>query len=165
MAAANPGLQKAAASQTPSSPTLLSKITDFKVLESLGIVLFQASDIRAITANSGPLAKANEYQVHYWFLNGRFTFENNVYVDIAIPTVYFNYEQQVASAAVDFELQAVDDMSEALRPVHNTKVNEIMENKPITDAIKDLTFILIQKMGQCSFEWIGVNLGTIHRHP
>ena len=56
-------------------------------------------------------------------------------------------------------------MSEALLPVHNTKVNEIMENKVITEALSTLGTTLTQKMGSNKFEWIGVNLGTIHKHP
>ena len=149
----------------PTSSTLLEKITDTKALESLGIVLFQASDIRAITANSGPLAKANEYQVHYWFLNGRFTFSDGVYIDIAIPTVYFNYKQEVSGAAIDFELTDVDEMSEALQPVHNTKVNELFANEPLMQLIDELNKKFNSQVGDCRFKWVGVNLGTIHRHP
>ena len=144
---------------------LLSKISDTKILKSLGMLLLQAEDLRSITANSGPLTAANEYQVHYWFLNGRFTFKNNTYIDIAIPTVFYNYEQKVSGAAVDFELSAVDEMSEALEPVHNTKVNELMQNKPLLEGIEKIGAIFTEKIGPNQFTWISTNLGTKHKNP
>lgn len=150
---------------TVESPTLLSKITDRKALRNLGIVCFQSSDIQAITKNSGPLTTSNEYQVHYWFLNGRFKFDEKTFIDIAIPTVYFNYEQQVSVAAVDFELEDVDVMSEALQPVHNSKVAEIMANEKLMALVETLTLKFNIDITPCAFEWIGLNLGTIHKHP
>lgn len=144
---------------------LLSKITSVKTLKSLGILLMQASDLRSITANSGSLARSNEYQVHYWALVGRFSFSDEVYIDIAIPTVYFNYKQEVSGSSVDFELSAVDEMSEALLPIHNTKVNEILTNKSITAAIEKLSSKFQTEVGSSTFSWIGVSLNTIHRHP
>jgi len=135
----------------------LPTIEDYTNTKNLGIILFKDLDINAITTNSGPLTHHNEYQVHYWFLNGRFTFKDGSIIDIAIPTVYFNYKQTVSSAAIDFNLKDVDTMSDSLKIIHNTKVNELTKS---TFGTK-----LKAQFPSASFEWISVNLGTIHRHP
>jgi hypothetical protein len=99
----------------------------------------------------------NEYQVHYWFLNGRFTFHDGSILDIAIPTVYFNYKQEVSASSVDFHLKDVNDISDALKDVRNIKVNELL-NSPFAEAVERV-------FPDTAFEWFNVNLGTIHRHP
>lgn len=132
------------------------KINSYTDYRSLGIALFKDKDLNLITKNSGPLAKSNEYQVHYWFLNGRFTMSDGSNIDIAIPTVYFNYEQEVDISSVDFNLTKVDEMSERLEVIHNMKVNELLSSEFATN---------LQTMVDTEFEWKGINLGTIHRHP
>lgn len=159
--------QKQSQSQTLQPSTLLSKISDSTALNNLGILCFTDKDIQKITSNSGTttITNSNEYQVHYWFLNGRFTLQDNSIIDIAIPTVYFNYTQKVTSSSIDFELEDVDTMSEALLPVHNTKVNELLSNKTFVDEIEKLSTKLTSALGPLSFQWLNINLGTIHKHP
>ncbi len=138
-------------------PTDNRKIVDLKDPSSLGVILFQDKDIQAITKNTGPLVNANEYQVHYHFLNGRAIFEDDSYIDIAIPTCYFNYKQEVSGSSVDFHLDDVDTASEMLKVVADTKYNELMAS-PIAAHIESM-------FSDITFEWKAVNLGTIHKHP
>ena len=139
--------------ETPKTTT----IEDYRDSSSLGILLVNNKDINNITKKTGALAYANEYQVHYHFLNGRFTFPDSSIVDIAIPTCYFNYKQEVSGASVDFHLSDVDAQSKLLEPVANSKTNVLLSS------------IAIQKISSlfpdCDFEWLSVNLGTIHKHP
>lgn len=130
-------------------------IKDTTSLNNLGVLLVKDADIQNITKNTGELVDANEYQVHYWYLNGRLTFPDGGIIDIAIPTVYFNYKQTVSSASVDFHLSDVDTMSEAVMPIHNMQVATLVDLLDTTE---------IETLG-ASFQWIGVNLGTIHKHP
>lgn len=121
-----------------------------------GYIFVDHKNIQEIYEKSGPLAKDNEFQVHYWFLNFRYTAPDGSRIDIAVPTCYFNYEQFVTSGHIDFELTDVIPVSEALEPVHNMKVNQIMK----TDL-----HIKINELFGVEFEPMSVNFGTLHRHP
>ena len=137
--------------QTKShSKSKVSKIKDYKNHSNIGITLWSDETLQALTKNSGPLTKANEYQVHYWSLNMRNTFPDGSTVDISIPTVLFNYAQEVSSAAIEFELTDVEEVSEAILPLHNIEVNKLMPQ--LEGLFPDA-------------ELISVNLNSVHKHP
>lgn len=94
--------------------------------------------------------------MHYWMLVFRHQFEDEGFFDIAVPTCYFNYEQFVTGAHVDFEMKDVSDLSAKLTPLHNMISNQILATdfKARLEAIFGL-----------SFEPLSVDVGTIHRHP
>ena len=94
--------------------------------------------------------------MHYWMLVFRHQFEDEGFFDIAVPTCYFNYEQFVTSAHVDFEMKDVSDLSTKLTPLHNMISNQILA----TDFQARLEAIF-----GLSFEPLSVDVGTIHRHP
>lgn len=121
-----------------------------------GYIFVDHKNIQEIYEKSGPLAKENEFQVHYWFLNFRYTAEDGSHIDVAVPTCYFNYNQFVTSGHIDFELTDVIPVSEALLPVHNMKVNQLMK----TDLHSKINEIF-----GVTFEPMSVNFGTLHRHP
>jgi len=94
--------------------------------------------------------------MHYWMLVFRHQFEDEGFFDIAVPTCYFNYEQFVTGAHVDFEMKDVSDLSAKLTPLHNMISNQILA----TDFQARLEAIF-----GLSFEPLSVDVGTLHRHP
>ena len=78
-------------------------------LKHHGIILQKHSIIQKMYEQSGPNAKSNEFQMHYWMLVFRHTFDDGGFFDIAVPTCYFNYEQFVSTAHVDFEMKDVSE--------------------------------------------------------
>lgn len=133
------------------------KIIDKVKSTNLGITYFNDRTIQEITTNSGKLAKHNEYQIHYWSLNIRFTFGDNSIIDISIPTVLYNYPQKVSTASIDFSLKDVEDLSNKLSTVHQMEVDKLLPK------IKDIldTFPYQYK----TVELISTPLNTLHRHP
>ena len=144
-----------------TTPAILSKPAVAKAtlttdLKHHGIILQKHSIIKDLYALSGPNAKGNEFQMHYWMLVFRHQFEDEGFFDIAVPTCYFNYEQFVTGAHVDFEMKDVSDLSAKLTPLHNMISNQILA----TDFQARLEAIF-----GLSFEPLSVDVGTIHRHP
>lgn len=86
----------------------------------------------------------------------RHTFEDGAFFDIAVPTCYFNYEQFVTAAHVDFEMKDVSELSAKLQPLHNMVLNQILATPFVTK---------IQELFGVNFELLSVDVGTIHRHP
>jgi len=121
-----------------------------------GIVLFNSADLKSIRDKSGPLTKQNEYQVHYWALVFRHKAADDSILDIAIPTTFFNYEQTVSSAHIDFELTDVDDVSDAVLPIHNMKAREILDS--------NFKNQLEARFG-VKFEVFSSPLSQSHKHP
>ena len=121
-----------------------------------GIILHKHSTISELYSLSGPNAKSNEFQMHCWMLVFRHKFLDASYLDIAIPTCYFNYEQFVTSAHVDFEMKDVSDLSAKLYPIHNMVVNQILATTFRDD---------LQALFGLSFDLLSVDVGTLHRHP
>ena len=94
--------------------------------------------------------------MHYWMLVFRHQFSDGGFFDIAIPTCYYNYEQFVTSAHIDFEMSDVSEISAKLAPLHNMITNQIMSSS-FPQALSDLF--------QLQFEPLSVDVGTLHRHP
>ena len=136
--------------------TTLPRIKDKLTSANQGIILVRQEAMQSIFAKSGPNAKSNEFQVHYWALNLRFKADDNSILDIAIPTCYFNYPQEVTSAHIDFELKDVIDVSAKVQPLHNMKMNELLA----TSLVSDIETLLGVK-----FDQLSVPYNSIHRHP
>jgi hypothetical protein len=130
----------------------VTRIFDKKDKSNIGILYWNQETLEKLTELSGPLATANEYQIHYWSLVARQTFDDGSILDIAFPTAIFNYEQEVSGAHIDFELKDVKEVSDAIQPIHNVVTNQLL---PQLQAIfKDV-----------SVEFLSVPMNTMHRHP
>lgn len=138
--------------QTP----LPIQIKDQSSPSNHGIILISDQAMQDIYTKSGALAERNEFQTHYWFLNFRHIASDNSILDIAIPTVYFNYKQTVSGAHIDFEMKDVAELSAKLLPVHNMKVNELLAGNIKTE---------LENYFNVSFQAMSVDVGSIHRHP
>jgi len=132
------------------------KIKDFITDTSQGVILIDSRAMQEIFVKSGPLAKDNEFQVHYWFLNLRFRAPDNSILDIAIPTAYFNYKQEVSKAAIGFNMKQIGEISDQIKPLHNVKVNQLLE-LGIAEQFEALLGV--------KFETQSAQYGSIHRHP
>lgn len=140
-----------------SQPTTLPiLIRDSTNLSDHGIILISEQAQQDMFTKSGPLAERNEFQTHYWFLNFRHVASDASILDIAIPTVYFNYKQTVSGAHIDFEMKDVADLSAKLLPIHNMKVNELLAGN-IKSKLEDYFKV--------TFDTLSVDVGSIHRHP
>lgn len=131
-------------------------IVDVKNSANHGVVLFKQSDIDKIYSKSGPNAVGNEFQVHYWFINYRFTATDGSIIDVAVPTTFFNYPQQVNAAHIDFEMLDVGTISEKAQELHNHIYQPLIASH-FQAAIESLLGV--------KFEAMSVALGTLHRHP
>jgi hypothetical protein len=137
----------------PKPKAFTRKVTD----ANQGIILIDQEATEALYTKSGKNAVGNEFQVHYWSLVFRYEADDGSILDIAIPTTYFNYLQEVTGAHIDFDLKDVDDMSTKVIPIHNMKVNELMASG-IQERLEESLGIKFTKV-------ISVNLNSIHRHP
>lgn len=139
-----------------ASKPVVTKATLTTDLKHHGIILQKHNIIQSLYTQSGPNAKTNEFQMHYWMLVFRHQFEDGGFFDIAVPTCYFNYEQFVTAAHVDFEMKDVSELSAKLVPLHNMISNQILA----TDFQATLEAIF-----GVTFEPLSVDVGTLHRHP
>lgn len=130
----------------------VTRIFDKKDKRNIGILYWKQETLEKLTELSGPLAASNEYQIHYWALVARQKFEDGSILDIAFPTAIFNYEQEVSSAHIDFELRDVKEVSDAIQPIHNVVTNQLLPQLQI--IFKDM-----------NVEYLSVPMNTMHRHP
>ena len=132
-----------------------NKIKDMNTGDAFGFMLHTRKSIELFQLNSGMEGKyTKEYQHHFWMLNGRLNIENQ-YIDIAIPLVLFNYEQDVSYGGIDFHLIDVKKVSDATKELAEVKMKEFMK----TDMFKFIS----EEMG--IQDWSLVPLGTSHVHP
>lgn len=131
------------------------KIFDKNNFANIGLLYWQQETLEEIAKLSGPLAVANEFQIHYWALVVRLKFTDESLIDIGFPTTIFNYIQEVSSSHIDFELKDVSKMSEALKPIHNVVTNQLLPK---------LQEIFVGSE-HYKVEFLSVPLNTMHRHP
>ena len=133
-----------------------TKIVDQKSDKHFALLLSTQQSIEEFQIKSGMLKPfTTEYQYHYWALVARIKIEDEVF-DIAIPTVLFNYSQEVNGAAVDFHLNDVEKASNDNADIAETIANIIVES----DFGKWLTATF-----QGNIEWMNVPMNTCHVHP
>ncbi len=148
--------QKKTTEKLQTSKKKPQQIFDTTDTDNVGVVLWSEDTLQAITKQSGANAKGNEYQVHYWALNVRITTRDNSRLDVSIPTVIFNYKQEVSPAHIDFELNDVDEVSNALEIIHNIEVNKLLA------VVKDQ---FSEAIAVTTVEYMSTNLNSLHKHP
>ena len=129
-------------------------IEDKKNKKIFGITLMKQTSIDSIYKLSGPLAKHNEFQVHYSALTGEYK-SNGQTLFINIPLVYFNYKQIVNPSHVSFHMNNVKEVSDAIEPIAVTKAEELLSSSLI-EGIKDAF---------PGIEFKVTSVHTMHRHP
>lgn len=134
----------------------LPVITDVLSTKHFGILLTTQQSIEEFQAKSNMLkAFTTEYQYHYWALVARIRINDEI-LDIAIPTVLYNYRQTVSGASVSFHLNDVEAMSNATAPMAEAIANVLIQSS------------FGQKLSEMfgnNIEWINAPVNTCHVHP
>lgn len=94
--------------------------------------------------------------MHFWAINFRARYADNSIIDVTIPTVYFNYKQEVSSAHIDFEMSDVVTVSEKAAKLHHTIANRINNTSFAT---------MLEQLLRTSIEVTSTDYNSIHRHP
>lgn len=141
---------------THTGKYVANTIKDLTNKGNQGIILIDHPTMQDIYAKSGPNAVSNEFQVHYWALNYRYTAQDGSLLDVIVPTTYFSYDQVVSSAHIDFMLSDVFETSGKVQGIHNMKVNEL-EAAGFKEKLEEI-------LG-AELELISTDFNSIHRHP
>ena len=135
--------------------TTISKIVDKDTNKVIGFTFWKQETLDAITANSGSLAKSNEYQIHYWAIHLEKEFEDGSKIILQFPTVLFNYKQEVSYAAIEFNLKDVEETSNALRPLQELEIKKLLP---------ELQQHFAEFLNN-GYKVKSIALNTLHRHP
>ena len=131
------------------------KIIDKKSQNHFGILLFSQKALENFQINSGMRKPYKvEYQFHYHAFVARVQFEEDT-LDIAVPTVLFNYKQTVSGASVDFNLVDVEKASQESQQLADATANTLVGSQ-FGETIKSI-FPNVQ--------WLSVSMNTCHVHP
>ena len=137
-------------------PTKIKTTTD---LRNVGVILMDDDVMQKIKNQSGPLANSCEYQVHYLSLNIRSKGQDGTILDICVPTVFFNYKQEVTGARIDFELTDVASMSKQLEAVHSMKAQEFLAS----DTYAQICAIIPAERQEIVLSH--QDMSSLHKHP
>lgn len=131
------------------------KIIDKKSPNHFGILFTTQKSLEAFQINSGMNKPYSvEYQFHYHALVARIELDGDI-LDIAIPTVMFNYKQEVSGAAITFHLNDIEAASKECEQLAHITANAIIDSE-FGKTIK--TFFP-------NVQWLSVPLNTCHVHP
>jgi len=125
---------------------------------TLNVVFFKQSILNNIMNKCLPKAGGSEFQFHYRALQIKIINpETKARIVFTIPTIFFNFDQEVSGATVDFDLRKVTEISNQLKPLSQQMAKVF---------IKQLNNI-IQNFKSKGFEikFIEEEVGSIHRHP
>lgn len=122
-------------------------------LKQLTFIIYDTDVLNEISELCLPKAGNFEFQVHYEGFHIEIK-KNNKIVNFMIPLAYYNFEQEVSSASVDYELK---DVTEAFNSI----------SKKVDVSVFDS---LIEKLNQLVMLGFEINyyrgdFGSIHRHP
>ena len=123
--------------------------------DKMSIVFFDTKTLNAITKMCLPFAKGSEFQIHYRALTVHIE-KNDFEVMFSIPTTFYNFDQEVSSGSVDYELDDIDNEAEKVKPTSDEIVQKLLADLPFFTALEELGFKVSLKEG---------NSGSIHRHP
>jgi len=122
----------------------------------LNIVLFKNKDLKEIVEKCLPEADGSEFQFHYIAAQIK-GYKGGKEFIVTIPLLYFNFNQEVSSAHVDFDLAEIKELVEKYRPAAEKLFNAQWNIfKPIYDfisKISDEVKIIVDE------------IGSVHRHP
>lgn len=125
---------------------------------TVGFVYYTKQMAKAIRDLSGHLTEDNEYQVHYNAVVFRLGNTTDGIIDICIPTVIFNYPQEVTAASISFNLKDVSKMTKAV-----AILNELMIKTVISKFYEPLKKIA-DKL-DTTIEIKSTHYNNIHKHP
>lgn len=126
------------------------KIIEVLNTKDVGVTIYKSEDIKQIKDNVGNVGLMNEYQIHYTALTMGLKFEDDSITYFVFPLVYFNYEQKVSCASIDFEMKDVTKMIKEIEDL-SLRMYAVLKDK------------LIKEYPRASFKLTLLN--NIHKHP
>jgi len=133
----------------------LKKPIDTKRSDKLVFVFFDGKTLNTITEMCLPRAGTSEFQVHYRSLAVHIE-KDGFEVVFSIPTSFYNFDQEVSTGSVDYELDDIDNEAEKVKEASNKVASDILTQIPFFGALKQMGYSVSFKEG---------NFGSIHRHP
>ena len=125
---------------------------------TLSIVIFKQSFLDEIMRKCLPKAGGSEFQFHYRGLQLKIKKPDSDHrIVITIPTVFFNFNQEVSGASVHYDLREVAEISEQIKPVSQQLAK--MYIKKLNNLISHF------KSKGFEVRFIEEEIGSIHRHP
>jgi hypothetical protein len=140
-------------------------IKDNKSTNNYGILLLNQQNLDNIRHKSEVnITTHDEYGFHYRALVARVvTGSGNTseFLDICIPTVYYNYKQEVSGGEVEFHLADVEAAANEVKPLSDMMVNKLFESDiSLGTRLNNLFNELKIKA-----EYFDVGVNSIHMHP
>ena len=102
----------------------LTEPTDMLSLSKLSILLMNSSTIKDLFTKCIPNAKGSEFQVHYRAIVYHCHL-GRAEVIVTVPTVFYNFEQEVSSGSVDYHLNDMTTAAEQVKPLSLAMVNQL----------------------------------------
>jgi len=128
---------------------------EFENLSKLNIALFDNETINAMVEECQPHAGASEFQIHYHSLQVHIDNKGYEFI-ITIPVAYYNFNQEVSSGSVSYEMKEVNEVSSEAKLLVDEKVKELFDKLPILKIIGNMGFKTSYRVS---------DNGSIHRHP
>ncbi len=136
------------------SPKKITEPEDFIRKDTLSVLMLRQTTLDAIFEKCLPFAKRSEFQVHYRSLDF-YCIKGKATVIFTVPTVFYNFDQAVDSASVEYHLDDVVANAEVVKPI-----SEVQIHNP---EVKDLHELLVTYFDEVSVKEIADN--SFHRHP
>ena len=130
------------------------EIKDYKNDNYYGVILFDTKTIENFQSLSGMKGSyTKEYQFHFHAAVGRIETDGQI-LDIAIPLLLYNYEQEVGGASVAFHLNDVMDAGNEYEDEAIKSFKELQNNKLFEELVN---------MGFTN--WTITKFNNVHCHP
>lgn len=133
----------------------VKKPIDTKRSDKLVFVFFDGKTLNKITELCLPKAGSSEFQVHYRALAVHIE-KDGFEVVFSIPTVFYNFDQEVSTGSVDYELDDIDTEAEKVEEISKEMTANLLKQLPFFSALKQMDYNVTFKEG---------NFGSMHRHP
>jgi len=133
----------------------LTKPVDTKDPETLNIVLFKQSFLNQIADQCIPVAGGSEFQTHYRAVQFLIEKPGVGRIIYTIPTVFYNFTQEVSTSAVDYNLIECDKNSKEVQPLSMEIAGKVNASFPASYFQSNGFTVTVRED----------DIGSIHRHP
>ncbi len=130
----------------------LTEPKDMLSLSSLSILLMNESTIKNLFTKCLPNAQDSEFQVHYRAIVYH-CYLGQAQVLVTVPTVFYNFPQEVSSGSVDYHLNDMTEAAQQVKPLSLAMVGQMHQISAYLESKFDK--IEVTEVADNSF----------HRHP
>ena len=129
--------------------------SEVKEYNKINYVIFHQNILNQIQNKCLPVADGCEFQFHYWALQIKINAQDGRRFAFTFPLTFFNFNQKVSGASVDFNLPEVDAEAEKVKEPAKALAKKLIKVFPKQ--------FFIEKGFDVKFEF--GDIGSIHRHP